>query len=333
MSDKIRKQIEVRQEDDWIIASDSDFDRGQDRMTMAGAELGNFLKNPMLIWAHNYFEPWAVIGTVPDIQIGDSEFRAQIDLRAPASETDPMNIISSLWRSGLVRGASIGFIPKESKPNDAGGLDFLRWELLEISLCPIPENANALRMVTKSLDPRAIEVKTVVPHKRYPLADEGRAWDGDAARARLREWAGGDDWEPARYRLGFTFVDGEPDLLGSYKGPHHDIIDGRMNTIWGGVRAAMGSLVYGARGGRIADEGDRRGAYNHLAAHYEEFEKDVPEFRALSDAEIKQFFIDDEQPEEDESARVSMAELKALGIALNSVPSVLKQIEEYVKDE
>jgi len=135
--------------------------------------------------------------------------------------------------------------------------------------------------------------KSVIPysaHSSTPPADEGTAWDAGAARARLREWAGGDDWDPARYRQGFAFVDGEPDLLTSYKGPHHDIVGGAFRAVWRGVSAAMGSLVFGARGGRIEDEGDRRGVYNHLAKHYAQWDKPAPEFREMDEAELREAF-------------------------------------------
>jgi hypothetical protein len=45
----------------------------------------------------------------------------------------------------MVRSASIGFISKERKRNDFGGADHLRWELLEVSLCPVGANPEAVR--------------------------------------------------------------------------------------------------------------------------------------------------------------------------------------------
>jgi hypothetical protein len=36
--------------------------------------------------------------------------------------------------------------------NEVGGKDFVEWELLEISIVPIPANQNALRLAVKALD-------------------------------------------------------------------------------------------------------------------------------------------------------------------------------------
>jgi hypothetical protein len=123
----VYKQWDCREDDDgWIVASPPSLDRDNDRNPATSIELGQFLKNPALMWGHNCRDPWAVIG-------------------------------------------------------------------------------------------RAKEV----------LASED-----------LRAWAGGEDWPPAKYRQGFILVRGDPDDLTSHVGPHHDVIDGRLHTVWRGVSAA-----------------------------------------------------------------------------------------------
>ena len=98
----------------------------------------------------------------------------------------------------------------------------------------------------------------------------------------------------SKYRRAFAWQrPGEdPDNLRTYAGPHHDIIDGRLTCVWRGVRAAMGSLVFGARGGRISDDGERRAVYGHLSKHYKDFDKPIPEFREYTDEELKELFAE-----------------------------------------
>ena len=129
----------------------------------------------------------------------------------------------------------------------------------------------------------------VVKHQAHKKAEETRLWDGDAARGRLAEWAGGpdkDDIDWGKYQKGFTWFDSEnKETFGAYKLPHHDVVDEALVTVWNGVKAAMGALL-GARGGTDIPDGDRRGVYDHLAKHYRQFDKDVPEFRAEAQRDV-----------------------------------------------
>jgi hypothetical protein len=62
----------------------------------------------------------------------------------------------------------------------------------------------------------------------------------------------------------------------AYKLPHHEIVDGRLRVVWNGVRSAM-QVLAGARGGVDIPQGERQAVYEHLARHYEEFGKEVPD--------------------------------------------------------
>jgi hypothetical protein len=63
----------------------------------------------------------------------------------------------------------------------------------------------------------------------------------------------------------------------AYKLPHHELLDGRLKVVWHGVRAAM-QVMSGARGGVELAESDRKGVYQHLAEHYEQFDKEPPSY-------------------------------------------------------
>jgi hypothetical protein len=70
-----------------------------------------------------------------------------------------------------------------------------------------------------------------------------------------------------------------PQEKGAYKLPHHELIGGELQVVWRGVVAAM-TVVNGARGGVNIPESQRRQVYDHLAAHYREFDEEPPEFNA-----------------------------------------------------
>jgi hypothetical protein len=118
------------------------------------------------------------------------------------------------------------------------------------------------------------------PH-RSPTAPRERDWDWDGTDKldriiRERGWDG--------VALAHAWHDPQedpdndpPQEKGAYKLPHHELIDGELRVVWRGVVAAM-TVVNGARGGVDIPESDRRNVYDHLAAHYGEFDEEPPEY-------------------------------------------------------
>ena len=148
----LHKTFEIKAaEDGRMIASTPDVDRDKDRVMPNGAKLENFIKNPVLMYGHNYRDPWALIGKVGDLQIDSSGLNFVPELREAANDSDPMTVIRALWDQKLLRAASIGFNPTKWMENEVGGRDFVEWELLEISIVPIPANQNALRLAAKAI--------------------------------------------------------------------------------------------------------------------------------------------------------------------------------------
>jgi len=149
----LHKTFEIKAaEDGRMIASTPDVDRDKDRVMPNGAKLENFIKNPVLMYGHNYRDPWALIGKVGDLQIDSSGLNFVPELREAANDADPMTVIRALWDQKLLRACSIGFNPTKWMENEVGGRDFVEWELLEISIVPIPANQNALRLAAKAID-------------------------------------------------------------------------------------------------------------------------------------------------------------------------------------
>ncbi|MEM3161833.1 MAG: hypothetical protein QW056_02430 [Candidatus Bathyarchaeia archaeon] len=152
----------------------------------------------------------------------------------------------------------------------------------ELSLVAVPGIPEANIQILEALRRSEVSEKAVAPHET-PKALEDRKWDAEAAEQRIRKWASSDgsgekdkiDWD--KYREGFAWFNVENlEDFGSYKLPHHDVIDGELRVVWRGVTAAMGVLM-GARGGVDIPHADRGAVYRHLAAHYRQFERTPPE--------------------------------------------------------
>ena len=47
-------------------------------------------------------------------------------------------------KCGAIRAVSIGFLPSEWDHIDDGGIRFIKWSLLELSLCAVPANPSAV---------------------------------------------------------------------------------------------------------------------------------------------------------------------------------------------
>lgn len=147
----IRKEFAVTRQGDLMVASTPSFDRANDRVFPLGGQLQNYYLNPVVMWGHNYADPWAIVGRAEEMQVTQEGIQFRPVLRPAANEFDPQNIIALLWEQDYVRTSSIGFRPLEARPNERGGVDYTSWELLEVSLTGIPMNQDALRLAVKSL--------------------------------------------------------------------------------------------------------------------------------------------------------------------------------------
>jgi hypothetical protein len=134
-----------------IIISTGDLDRDKDRVLPHGAQIADYLRNPVVQYGHNYSDPWATVGRTTSLSVNDKGVTADFELRPAANEQDPQNIVRLLWEGEWIRTASIGFVPLGFEENSDGGLDYTNWQLLEWSLVPVPANQNALRMAVKAL--------------------------------------------------------------------------------------------------------------------------------------------------------------------------------------
>lgn len=123
-------------------------------------------------------------------------------------------------------------------------------------------------------------LKGVIGYANHGKSPEDDSWDASAEMGKTTD--------PAVWKKMCTWFDSsKPDEKGSYKLPHHKG-DGGNPSVWRGVSAAMAALM-GARGGLDIPDGDRKGVYNHLVKHYEEYGKTPPDFKAVEDQVLAGF--------------------------------------------
>ncbi len=260
-----------------VLASTGDVDRDGEVIDPKGWDIANFIKNPVILWAHQYAElPIGIAEKVEKVKEG-----LKIVVRFASAEANPRaGQVRKLVEEGIQKAVSVGFIPRKRDPNDESKI--IEAELLELSFVPVPANPNALALAMKKGHTEEM-FKVVVEQHTPPKADMDMAWDAEAAELRLRKWAGGPDKEKIdfkKYSTGFGQFDEEnTKKFTSYKLIHHDIVDEKFMVIFNGVTSAMAELL-AAREDILIPENERKAVYDHLAAHYAQFDKEPPELKA-----------------------------------------------------
>lgn len=280
------------------VASDDSLDRWHEVIRQDGWNLKDYHKNPVILWGHQHDLP--AIGRSLETKVEDGKL-----IIRPQLAVEEYPLAATIWRlvkSRFIRAISVGFMVEEweteSEDYPDAELVFTKQSLLENSIVNVPCNPNALIDDVKSLQADIYVMQALgILSMAVPKFDEGKKldedveWDGDKAESSLKTWAGGPDKDKmdwAKYARGFGWYDSEEkESFGSYKLPHHIIEEGDFCTPWSGVSAAMGALL-GARGGVKIPDDERETVYNHLVKHYKQYDKEPPEFKAISEIDYKE---------------------------------------------
>ncbi|QEN06815.1 peptidase [Oceanispirochaeta crateris] len=127
----------------WVFST-FDLDRDDERIDPAGWDLKHYLKNPVILWAHDSRIP--AIGFSQDTAVKDRILGGNILFNS--QEIDPFGWgIGRRVAAGVIRAGSVGFMVREVEIAEVDGestLIFRSQELLEFSICNIPSNPMAL---------------------------------------------------------------------------------------------------------------------------------------------------------------------------------------------
>ena len=128
-----------------FVLSTDDVDRHGDMVLAEGWRLEAYLRNPVLLWAHDYRHP--AIGRALSVWTEPHRLLTKMEFAPSAFAQE----VAALYTTGFQWGVSVGFRPirwEERRDVRTGaflGLRYLEQELLEVSAVPVPANRQALR--------------------------------------------------------------------------------------------------------------------------------------------------------------------------------------------
>jgi hypothetical protein len=167
-----------------VVISTVNPDRSKDRVFPRGADITDYLTNPVVAEFHDYDEPAIANGV--QIEIYDDRIEAVVKFFEPGVY-DRSDLFWNLYSTGKQRAWSIGFDPVDYTINELGGYDFKTWKLLEFSAVLIGANAEALSYMKslgadpdkmlatqKTLDESAEKLEAELPKPNKTPADTTR---------------------------------------------------------------------------------------------------------------------------------------------------------------
>lgn len=142
---KAKRQIQV-------IAASGKADRVGDIVKIEGIEYQNYLKNPVILWAHDHYA--LPVGKAVGVENNKGKLVMTIQF-ATAEEYAFADTVYRMVLGGYLNGVSIGARVKEAEwiKDEEGqivGRKFTSLELLELSVVPIPADSKALVTAVKS---------------------------------------------------------------------------------------------------------------------------------------------------------------------------------------
>ena len=147
------KAIEGKDRTVRFTITNGDRDRDNDTINPAGWELEAYLKNPVVLWAHDQRSlPVGKASALKMVDVHHTPTGHQGKMDADAQFTSDEEYafgatVHRLVMGGYLNAVSVGFNPIEWKYREDGkdrGIDFLKQELMEFSVVPVPSNRGAL---------------------------------------------------------------------------------------------------------------------------------------------------------------------------------------------
>lgn len=294
-----------------FVISTGDVDRDNDIVNPKGWDLKHFKKNPVVLYGHNY--GGMPVGKALRIAVEDDKLVAAVKF----SDEPEGQKVKRLVKGGFLNATSVGFQPKEHKRrededgNQIRGTEFLKQELWEFSIVPVPSNRQSLALLRSKgapdgddpLDGWTEEDGVMVPRTAKEIAE--RREDGDTKDAAQPKpgsyeaahpdstplddidapWDGQREWFAAAdtgdneksCEVMCAWSSGEGNGLGEQRLIHHRASDGHA-VVFRGVVNAAGRLCSGD-----IPAADLPSAKAHLGKHYREFGR-VPPWDANPDA-------------------------------------------------
>lgn len=144
-------------------------DRENDVIVPDGWHLENYLKNPVVLFGHNYRA--LPVGKATEVVRTGNGLMSTVQF--PEEGTyDFADTVFRLVKGGFLKATSVGFRPmKWARNEERQGYDFMEAELLEWSIVPVPANPEALIAASA----QGVDLE---PLRKW-LADAIDAWPGE----------------------------------------------------------------------------------------------------------------------------------------------------------
>jgi HK97 family phage prohead protease len=129
-----------------FVASDESVDRMGDIIVAGGWKLDSFRRNPQLLFGH--LRDRLPVGRVDRVWVESKRLLARASF-LPTGVDEFADKVARLVRDGFLNAVSVAFVALKAEPRtDAegkiAGFRFLEHELVELSIVPVPANANAV---------------------------------------------------------------------------------------------------------------------------------------------------------------------------------------------
>ena len=153
----------------FVISTDA-VDRDNDTINQSGWKLDSFLRNPVVLFAHDYSS--LPVAKCTDLRLNNGQLIATAEF--PPEGLYPFaDQVFAMLKDGFLNATSVGFRPVRATPNAMrGGTDFTEQELLEFSIVPVPANPEAV-MVGRSVN------NTAAYRKWLGVSDDANVLDVD----------------------------------------------------------------------------------------------------------------------------------------------------------
>ena len=148
-----------------MVASTQDVDRHGDTVMQAGWDLKPYLKNPVILNSHNYYDATEVIARAENTRVEGKGKKAKLiqEWVFAVNENPKAKIIFDLYAGKFLHASSVGFIPRKFAENPDGSRNWYvieEAELLEVSAVSVP--ANSAATLAKSLGIDVAQLKEAV---------------------------------------------------------------------------------------------------------------------------------------------------------------------------
>jgi len=137
----------------WTLST-YDLDRFGERIDPQGWDFTQYLKNPVVEWAHRYDIP--AIGKIEGLTVDDKGLHGVVFFNDKSFDAFGWSIGQRV-KAGVIRAGSVGFrpieieIPSKEESKDGTSLIFRKQELIEFSICNVPANPFALAKTNEDL--------------------------------------------------------------------------------------------------------------------------------------------------------------------------------------